>query len=83
MSRKRTNRIIARPDGIATEPKPRRYVPKPCSMCTALRPNKAENYTEVVRTMQESTMTIRYCRCRFCGNTWKETDSINGLAAVV
>lgn len=79
VSRKRIDRVIARPAGIAEPPTPKRYVPKPCHMCTSWRPNKAENYTEVVRTMQESSMTIRYCRCRFCGFTWKTIDTANGI----
>jgi hypothetical protein len=82
VSKKRIDRIIARPAGIAEMPKPKqdRYIPKPCTMCTAWRPNQAENYTEVTRTMQESEMTIRYCRCRFCGFTWKTIDTVNGKA---
>jgi hypothetical protein len=84
MSRKRKNenRIIGRPAGIEV-PQPRRYVPKPCSMCTALRPNNAVNYSEVYTTKTESSTIVRYCRCKFCSNTWKEIGSVNGSHAAL
>lgn len=52
--------------------KPRRYVPPNCSACTALRPVRTESYTEVYTTRREGEYTIRYCRCGFCGNTFKD-----------
>lgn len=52
------------------ELKPRAFVPRPCSMCTALRkPNT--NFSRVTTTRG----TVRYCECRFCGNTWTQTIS--------
>jgi|GEM_PF-3439606 len=52
------------------EPKPRRYVPPKCSMCTALRPSGTD-YTEVYRTRYDDGYTVRHCKCGFCGNTFK------------
>lgn len=52
-------------------PKPRvtSFVPRPCSFCTALRePNS--NYSRVTSTQGN----IRYCKCGFCNNTWKEQE---------
>lgn len=43
------------------------FVPQPCSCCTALRP-AGTNYSRVVSTQGR----IRYCKCSFCGNTWKD-----------
>jgi hypothetical protein len=43
------------------------FVPQPCSCCTALRPADT-NYSRVVSTQGR----IRYCKCSFCGNTWKD-----------
>lgn len=43
------------------------FVAQPCSCCTALRPADT-NYSRVVSTQGR----IRYCKCTFCGNTWKE-----------
>lgn len=43
------------------------FVPQPCSCCTALRPVDT-NYSRVVSTQGR----IRYCKCSFCGNTWKD-----------
>lgn len=43
------------------------FVPQSCSGCTALRPVET-NYSRVMSTQGR----IRYCKCTFCGNTWKE-----------
>jgi hypothetical protein len=50
-------------------PKPRvtSFVPRPCSSCTALR-EPDSNYSRVTSTQGN----IRYCKCGFCNNTWKE-----------
>lgn len=56
-------------------PKPRSpqasYVPPPCSACASLRPNE-DNYTRVYSTTNTTNATTRYCRCGFCGNTFKD-----------
>jgi hypothetical protein len=54
---------------VSTKPVPRvsSFVPQPCSCCTALRPADT-NYSRVMSTQGR----IRYCKCTFCGNTWKE-----------
>jgi hypothetical protein len=50
-------------------PKPRvtSFVPRACSCCAALRAADT-NYSRVTSTQGN----IRYCKCSFCGNTWKE-----------
>lgn len=54
-------------------PKPRvtDFVARPCMSCTALRPENS-NYTRVVTTRREGASVIRYCKCDFCGNTFKD-----------
>ena len=50
-------------------PRSRTFTAKPCSVCQALRePNT--NFTRVYA----SRGNIRYCRCSFCNNTWKDSD---------
>lgn len=49
------------------EIKPRRFTPRPCTSCTALRPN-GTSYSEVYHTRGN----LRYCKCKFCGNTWSQ-----------
>jgi hypothetical protein len=48
------------------------FVAPPCSFCTELRNKNPEtagkNYSRVKSTQGKT----RYCKCEFCGNTWKE-----------
>lgn len=75
MSKKRQpdNRIDRQPDSrteevaIVARPRVTTFIPSSCSCCTALRPLDT-NYSRVVSTQGN----IRYCKCSFCGNTWKE-----------
>jgi hypothetical protein len=55
----------------AEEVKPKRYSPPACVMCTAVRPANT-NYTEVYHTRKEYGYTVRYCRCKFCRDTFKD-----------
>lgn len=48
-------------------PRAHSFVAQPCSCCTALRPADT-NYSRVMSTQGR----LRYCKCSFCGNTWKE-----------
>jgi hypothetical protein len=50
---------------------PRRYVPPQCTMCTELRGDDTNDYTRVVSTQRETGLIVRYCKCGFCGNTFK------------
>lgn len=50
---------------------PRKFTPPNCSMCTALRPSPEINYVRVFTTRHESSYTVRYCKCHFCGNSFK------------
>lgn len=54
---------------VSTKPIPRvsSFVPRACTSCTALRQPET-NYSRVMSTQGR----IRYCKCTFCGNTWKE-----------
>ena len=67
--RKPRKKVIRRPDA----PKARRYVPKECNSCTALRP-KNKSYSEVYSTFKRTDGTYRYCRCNFCNNTWMSVE---------
>lgn len=64
-----------RENAAQTASKPRSpqasYVPPPCSACVSLRP-KNDNYTRVYSTTSTTTAITRYCRCGFCGNTFKD-----------
>jgi hypothetical protein len=55
---------------------PRRYVPPQCTMCTALRGDDTNDYTRVVSTQRETGLIVRYCKCGFCGNTFKALERI-------
>ena len=59
---------IIKPDNTEI-PKPRitSYVAPPCSACSAMRP-EGENHSRVMSTHGR----IRYCKCGFCGNTFKD-----------
>lgn len=47
----------------------RTFIAKPCTLCTALR-GQDTNYTRVYATRE----TARYCKCDYCGNTWKDLE---------
>ena len=53
--------------------KPKRYVPRECNACTALRP-EGKLYAEVYSTFRRTDGVYRYCRCRYCQNTWMSVD---------
>ena len=83
MSKQKRNREVRQfgppADAIVEKielPQPKRYSPPKCSMCTALR-NTDDNYTEVYRTAREVEYTVRYCKCRFCGNTFKDLERVS------
>jgi hypothetical protein len=47
----------------------RTFTAKPCSVCQALR-EPDTNFTRVYATRDR----VRYCRCTYCNNTWKDSD---------
>lgn len=47
----------------------RTFIAKPCTLCTALR-GKDTNFTRVYATRDR----VRYCKCTYCNNTWKDSD---------
>ena len=57
-------------------PEPKRYTPPNCSMCTAMRPKPEESYVTVTSTQRQDGFIFRYCKCGFCGNTFKESERI-------
>lgn len=61
--------VVVKRIEVIEPPKPRvtSFVPRPCSACTALR-EEGSNYSRVTSTQGN----IRYCKCGFCNNTWKE-----------
>ena len=46
---------------------PRRFTPRPCSLCTVHRDGK--NYSYVYHTAGR----VRYCKCKLCNNTWTQS----------
>ena len=56
--------------------KARAYEPPACCSCQALRP-KGKSYSYVYATLNRGYSTVRYIKCKFCGDTWK-TEVKNG-----
>ncbi len=48
---------------------PKRFVPPDCSVCSATRPKG--DFTDVYTVRRMNGVTVRYCKCRWCGNTFK------------
>lgn len=79
VSRKQRARTVEQKEEIAidhvqTKPEPVarvKFVPSDCSMCTEYRP-KDKCYARVYHTAG----SIRYCKCDFCGHTWKQKGAI-------
>lgn len=57
---------------VASEPRARsrNFTAKPCPACVADRPADS-NFSRVFATRGK----VRYCRCGYCGHTWKDSDS--------
>lgn len=55
---------------------PKRYSPPNCSACTALRPKPEDNYVDVHTTRREDGYIVRYCKCRYCNNSFKHSEKI-------
>lgn len=57
---------------VASEPRARsrNFTAKPCPVCVADRPADS-NFSRVFATRGK----VRYCRCGYCGHTWKDSDS--------
>ena len=71
---KKRQRVEHKPTPVVeTVPQPKRYTPPHCSMCTEVRPT-GKDYTSVYAVRRETEYTIRYCKCAFCGNTFKDTE---------
>jgi len=54
---------------LLPRPRSRTFTAKPCSVCQALR-EPDTNYTRVYA----SRGNVRYCKCTYCNNTWKDSD---------
>lgn len=70
MTKSKKKSTVRRP---ASPPKARRYVPKPCGSCEAIRP-KGSSYSSVTGTNNGPAGIVRYCRCGFCGHTWTDLE---------
>lgn len=64
--RKRAKQVQAAAEVL----KPRAFVPRACTSCTALRPPNT-SYSVVYGKVGR----VRYCRCKFCQHTWTQTIS--------
>ena len=51
-----------------------RFEPRACSLCEAVRKRKGdeEGHVRVYTTRHVGGRIIRYCRCDYCGNTFKD-----------
>lgn len=65
-----TGTEIAEPIEVA-KPRVTDFAAKPCPMCVALRPPNT-NFSRVTTTRREGSSVIRYCKCGFCGWTFKD-----------
>lgn len=67
--RKRSKRVPV----VEAEAKPRvtSFVARPCSACEGLRPN-GTNYSRVYCVTRQDAKVVRYVKCSYCGNTWKQ-----------
>lgn len=83
MSKKQQRKFGPSQDAVVERiepPKPRRFVPQPCSACAGLRPLNT-NYTRVNGTETKTNTDVeliiaRACKCGFCGNTWTDYEVI-------
>lgn len=57
-------------------PEPGRYVPPEHSACMGLRPDQTKRYGIVYKTESTNMAITRYCKCRFCGVTYKDVQII-------
>lgn len=76
MSRKqkrRDDRIVQPPPITAPKPRVRDFIASPCSACQRLREEDAEAKGRSYSRVYGTAGKVRYCRCDYCGNTWKQT----------
>ena len=66
-----------RVDTEAAQLTAKRFTPPNCSLCTELRPDPNKSYVTVYHTRREGGFVIRYCKCGFCGNTFKAPEEKN------
>lgn len=73
MSRKRKHKTEARI--LPPAPGRQSWIAGPCQICAELliEMGRKQN-TTVTKTVRESRMVIRYCRCENCRNTWKRIE---------
>jgi hypothetical protein len=82
MSRKQRQnhdeRVVQRPRE-AKEPKPRNtsFVAAPCSLCQSLRDSSEESKGKSYSRVYATVGKVRYCKCGYCGNTWKQVEDTN------
>jgi len=74
MAKKRRKTTKVASDKPGDDPKPRAFVPRPCTACLTVR-EPATNYSRVY----SSNGRVRYCKCSFCGNTWTQTISADQI----
>lgn len=76
MSRKQIKHLASLKESAKELPKPRvtSFVARECTACVAVRasdPDAAgQNYSRVYAKVGST----RYCKCSYCGHTWKQTD---------
>lgn len=73
---KTDQRIAVTRDERTVDPKPRAtsFVARDCTACTAIRDSdpkaKGKSFSRVYATVGRT----RYCKCGYCGNTWKQIE---------
>jgi hypothetical protein len=58
------------------EPKPRlvKVMARDCTACKALRDSDGKAASESYSRVYATVGKTRYCKCSYCGNTWKQVD---------
>lgn len=78
MSRKqRAKAVEEKREQLVTDciPRAKTFTAPPCCMCEALRNEKEETRGKNYSRVTSKQGRFRYCKCDFCGHTWKEIGS--------
>ena len=66
--------------GAEAEVKAKRYTPPNCSRCTQTRADAGYapnvSFVIVTHTFRQTGYIFRYCKCKFCNNTFKDSEVI-------
>lgn len=61
-------------DPVTVKPRVTSFVPRPCSDCQRLRDLDEKIKGKSCSRVYSTQGRTRYCKCGFCGATWKEIE---------